>query len=422
MKLWRTTAAIGFAALQVGFAGTHHAAAQTNELDTERQSVLQRSRPDYDPLGAHLGSFLLYPSADLSETYNSNVFVTPTNTKADLLTTFSPAVQLRSNWNNDALNFVSSGQIKRYATQVGENNSNALAGTDGRLDIERDVYLTGRLSYQLLHEDRASPNTVLNQKNPTEYQQASAGSDFVHESGRLGLRVGGGVDYYTYNNEATLTNTIIPETGRNRVEYNFGPRVSYEIVPGYEAFVQARGNYRQYMSEFATGGLDTTSHGYAVDAGTAVHLGATMNGEVFAGWFAQDYNDARLAPVSGPHFGGALLWNVTQQTSIRGSLARTVEETIVIGASSFVQTLASVSVEHELRRNVLLNAGAAYVIQDFQGVVRTDTTYLANVGARYMITRNLNSGVGVTWSQRDSTAPGNNYDQILISADVKVQF
>lgn len=422
MTLWKAIAAIGFATLEVICVFTHPAAAQTNELDIERQSVLQRPRPDYDPLGAPVGSFLLYPSVDVSETYNSNVFVTPTDVKADLLTTVAPSVQLRSNWNNDALNFVSSGQIKRYAEQVGEDYTNALVGTDGRLDIERDVYLTGRLSYQLQHEDRASPNTLVNQKNPTEYQEASAGTQYVHASGRLGLQVGGSVDYYTYNNEQTLTGTIIPETGRNRVEYGFGPRVSYELVPGYEAFVQAHGNYRQYFSEFSTSGLDATSRGYSVDAGTAVHLGATLNGEVFAGWFAQDYNDARLSPASGPHFGGNLLWNVTQETSVRGGLTRDVEETIVVGASSYLQTLASITVEHEVRRNVLVNGNVAYMVQDFEGVARTDTSYLAGIGARYLITRNLNSGVNVTWSQRDSTAPGNNYDQYLISADIRVQF
>ena len=422
MALWRTTAAIGFAVAQAVLAFAHTAQAQSNELDIERQSVLQRARPDYDPLGAPLGSFLLYPSIDVSETYNSNVFVTPTNTKADVLTTVSPGVQLRSNWNNDALDFITSGQMKRYATQVGENYSNALVGTDGKLDIERDVYLTGHLTYQLAHEDRASPNTLVNQKNPTEYQQASAGTQYVHATGRLALQVDGSVDYYTYNNEQTLTGTIIPETGRDRIEYGFGPRVSYELVPGYEAFVQARGNYRQYMSQFNTSGLDTTSRGYSADVGTAVRLGATVNGEVFAGWFAQDYSDARLAPVSGPHFGGNLLWNVTQQTSIRGSVARTVEETIVVGASSYVQTLSSITVEHELWRNLLLNGSAAYMIQDFQGFVRTDTSYLASIGARYLITRNLNSGVNLGWSRRNSTVPGNNYDQYLISADIRVQF
>ena len=404
------------------FAFAHPAAAQTSELDIERQSVLQRARPDYDPLGAHLGSFLLYPSADISEAYDTNVFATQTDAKADLLTTFSPAAQLRSDWNNDALNFVASGQVKRYATQVGENNTNALVGTDGRLDIERDVYFTGLLNYQQLHEDRASPNTLVNQKNPTEYQQVSSDIGYVHESGRLGLRADGSVTYYTYDNELTLANTPIPETGRDRIEYSFGPRVSYGIIPGYEAFVQARGNYRQYMSQISTTGFDLTSRGYTIDAGTAVHLGATVNGELFAGWFTQNYDDSRLTPVSGPHFGGSLLWNVTQQTSIRGSLARTIEETIVFPASSFVQTASLLSAEHELRRNVLLSAGVGYIVQDFQGLTRTDQNYEANIGTRYLMSRNLTSGVAVTWTNRQSTALDNNYDRFLFSADIRLQF
>lgn len=421
MNFKRITAAIGFATGQLAFFLAPPAAAQS-ELDIERQSVLQRARPDYDPLGATVGSFLLYPSIDLAESYDSNVFVTQTDTKSDLLTTLTPSVQLRSNWNNNALNFITSGQMKRYATQVGENNTNALAGTDGRIDIERNVYLTGRLSYQLEHEDRASPNTLVNQKNPTAYQQVSAGSEYVHEAGRLGLRVAASVDYYTYNNAVTLTNTVVPETGRNRIEYTVGPRVSYEIIPGYAAFFQARGNYRQYMSEFDTNGFDSTSRGYAADVGTAVHLGPTLNGEIFAGWFTQDYNDSRLSPASGPHFGGSLLWNVTQLTSIRASLARTVEESIVVGSSSFVQTAALASIEREVRRNILFNAGLAYILQDFQGITRTDTNYQANVGVRYLVTRNLNAGLNVSWAHRSSTAVDSNFDKFLYAVDVRLQF
>jgi len=359
----------------------------------ERQSVLQRPRPDYDPLGARVGSFLIFPSVNLTETYDSNVFVTQTDPKSDFLTTLLPTVQVRSDWNNHALNFLTAGEIKRYAKQVGENHSNFLASSDGRVDIQRDIFLTSGLSYRFAHEARTSPNAVVTEKNPIAYQVGDAYVAYVHEPGRLGFRLDGSIDYYSYNNGVTVSGATIPETGRNRVEYAVSPTLTYEIVPGYHAFVRTRLNWREYMAQFDAGGFDRSSHGFEVDAGTAVALGPTMNGELFVGYFDQEYADSRLPTASGPSFGGNLLWNVTELTSIRGSIARTVEETIVASASSFLQTAVGLSAEHELLQNVLLTAGLTYVVQDFQGFSRTDSNYVAAAGARYLVTRNLNAGV-----------------------------
>src|SRR6266699_1072721 len=49
------------------------------------QSVVERPRPEYDPLGIRFGSFFLYPRAELDEVYNDNVFATKTGTKSDFI-------------------------------------------------------------------------------------------------------------------------------------------------------------------------------------------------------------------------------------------------------------------------------------------------------------------------------------------------
>src|SRR4051794_25286779 len=101
-----------------------YAQAPDREPGSERRSVLQKARPDYDPLGARVGSFLLLPAVEVRETYDSNIFATPSNEKGDFYTTIHPELQLRSNWNNHALAFQASGDIKRYADHVSENTTN----------------------------------------------------------------------------------------------------------------------------------------------------------------------------------------------------------------------------------------------------------------------------------------------------------
>jgi hypothetical protein len=408
----------------------------------ERLSVAQRPQPEYSPLGARVGSFLLFPSAGLAETYNSNVFATQTGVKSDFVTDVTPDVAVASDWNNHALDFDAGGDIKRYASEVSENVSDAHALANGRLDVRRSIYFLGGLAYQREHEDRSSPNSTVGQKNPTELQVAGGGLSYVHEPGRLGLRIDSTANAFYYDNARTATGTTVVETDRNRMEYTIRPRLEYEIVPGYHAFVQLQANRRDYQSQFDQFGVPHDSHGYEGDAGTAINLGGIINGEIYAGYLKQYYSTdtrptaanptpiANKPSLSGVGFGGNLLWNVTQLTSLRFGLSRTIEETIVtnsVGATvalaeADLVTSASVSVEHELLRNVLLTAGANYTQDDFQGITRTDNSYEGTAGARYLINRNLSAGLDLSYVKRSSNQPGNDYDRELAMASIRTQF
>src|SRR6204780_4333338 len=90
----------------------------------ERQSVLQRARPDYDPLGIQAGSFLILPSLDLQEWWDSNVFAVPTRPSSDTVTAISPQLSVASDWNNHALNLFVGDQSLFYNKHTTENTNN----------------------------------------------------------------------------------------------------------------------------------------------------------------------------------------------------------------------------------------------------------------------------------------------------------
>jgi hypothetical protein len=386
----------------------------------ERQSVLERPRSDYDPLGIRIGSFLAFPSVGLGETYDSNVFATSNNTKSDFYTTVSPSIAVRSDWNVHALGFSASSNTKRYASHVSENVTNFAVRADGRLDILRNIYAQGGASYQLLHEDRSSPDSV-NGKNPVEFHVTSANLSYIHEPGRLGARIDGTVDSYSYNNATASSGATIQQHDRDRLVYAVAPRISYEIVPGYHAFTKLTGNERDYVQKFDSRGFQRSSRGWEVDVGTAIDLTHVVNGEVFAGYLSQYYDDSRLATDSGFAFGGNLLWNVTQLTSLRATMSRSVEETTQfatinaanVNASGYLQSAIKLAVEHELLRNVLLSGYVDYINADYQGITRTDDQYDANIGGRYLLNRNLSATADLTYSSRSSNVSGVGYDRVV---------
>jgi hypothetical protein len=419
-----------FGQVQLPGAGPGTYGVTPTQAAPELQSVSQRPHPEYDALGIRAGSFIVFPTADLSENYDSNVYAIPTGVKSDFYTELAPDVAVDSNWNNHALDFDVGSDTRRYNKQVSENTTDAHAAVNGRLDYLRDIYFLGGLKYQRLHEDRTSPDSLVGQKNPTKYQVAGAGLGYVHESGRLGFRIDGDTNFYSYDNAQTATGATVVETDRNRVEYEVKPRLQYEIIPGYNAFVQASGNWRTYQAKFDQNGFQRDSSGWEVDAGTAIELTRLIVGEIYAGYLSQSYTDSRLRTASGVGFGSNLLWSVTELTSVKFTAQRAVQETIVtntvgttvVPAASDLQSNVGVSVEHELLRNVLLTAGVGYTRDDFQGISRTDDSYSGSAGGRYLINRYLSANLNFTYTKRDSSQSINNFDRELVMAQIHTQF
>ncbi len=151
-----------------------------------------------------------------------------------------------------------------------------------------------------------------------------------------------------------------------------------------------------------------------------------VDGEVYIGYLAQNFDDPRLSTADGLSFGADLLWNVDGLTSVRGSVARSVEETIVTEASSFLQTSVSLGVEHELLRNVLLGASINYANQNYQDFGRVDNIYGVNLTGKYLLNRYLATSVNIGYTKKTSNAIGiaqlAEYEQALVAFKIRLQF
>ncbi|HMK68812.1 MAG TPA: outer membrane beta-barrel protein, partial [Stellaceae bacterium] len=358
------------------------------------ETVFNRPRPDYDPLGVRWGSFIIDPSIALSGTYDSNIFATQTGAVSDFFAHEIPAMTIRSDWNQNALGANISGDFRQYVTHTTENVNNFSTDVGGRYDISNGEYFAADGLYQLLHEDRSSPNAV-DGKYPTQYVVMGGDLSYVHMVGVLGLRIDSTFTSYSFNNAVNgSTGATINQQFRNRNEYVIAPRVQYEIEPGYNAFLRVVGNERQYFSQDCTPnpctptsqGIRRNSHGWEVDAGTAIEITRILAAEVYVGYLHQHYENPLLKSPSGVAFGGNVIWNATELTSVIGSFSQSVAETTLENptASSSLETGVQLTVQHELLRNLLLLGSVGYVHDQYQGNPRVDGTLGVDAGVKYL--------------------------------------
>ncbi len=372
-------------------------------------TVATRPRPDYDPAGVRMGSFLIYPKMAVDQTFNDNVFATNDDERSDFITSLQPEVTLASDWNNHAFNLGAGADLGFYSSETGENYQDWNVASDGRIDITRADKLFLGAGYAHLHEERGDPDDLGAISDPVEYELGTAFLRYARTAGRISLTPEVIFRRYDYQdtNARGPGSFKVNQDDRDRNVYDTGVRVGYEIAPGYEPFVRVGGNVRDYDRTPDDTGLNRDSYGYDATAGLSIDFGGVTFGDVFAGYRKQVYDDdADLNNIDGPTVGLSLDWNATNLTSINAKVTRIIEETTEPGSSGYFATSGVVTVDHELLRNLILSATGGITNRDYEGIDRDDYVFLAGAGAKYLMNRNFYVSAGYSYTSEDSDVSG----------------
>ena len=389
------------------------ALAQESATELRRPSVLERPRPDYDARGARMGGFMLLPQLAVSERYDDNIFSREQQEESDFITAIEPSVNVQSGWSRHALRLYGNAEILRYADNTAEDVENYAVGGGGRLDIRRQTTLDLDGSYRLSHEDRGSPDAVAGEE-PTEYSLTSGRAMFRRGLRRISLSAGADFRYFDYKDVATGGGPIINNDDRDRLEIDPTVRIAYELMPEYSAFVEGGWIIRSYDQVVDDNGFRRDSDGYKVKLGTSLDLGGKLSGEIYAGWLSQDPDDATLKTIDGVIFGTGLLWNVSQLTSLRATVDRTVEETTEFGSAGYLSTRARLGVEHELRRNVLVSGFGSFVNNNYEQITRDDDLLEGGINVKYLLSRNFDVGLDYRITDRNSNILNQDYTKNVV--------
>ena len=364
-------------------------------------NVISRQRPELDPLGARMGSFLLLPRLTLGLQYNDNIFATDTIVESDSITIINPAVVLESDWNNHALGFFVDLEQGRYADYSNEDYEDYNLVADGRLDISAKSSLSGDVRYSKLHEPRTSPDDRRG-ISPTEYTETAASVSYFHEFNRGSLRLSGRQIQLDYQNSTSLTGETINNDDRDRTINLAILELGYDVNPGYQVFMRGSTNSREYDQTFDQSGFARSSTGYELDAGIAIALTGVTYGEAYVGYLSQDYDDPRLVDISDPTFGGKITWNLSGLTALTGVAERVIDETTFGSASGILKNRFFIGVDHELLRNLLLYGRISTTKEDYQGIDRIDDVNGIDLSAKYMLNRNFYVSFIYDYQRRNS--------------------
>lgn len=383
--------------------------ARADDVPETTPDVLERARPEYDARGIRMGSFFLYPALAVGGGYTDNVFNEPVGV-GDYFYTLAPQLKLQSAWSRHELSLVADAKTYGYGEQGSEDRTDWNLGAAARIDIVRGTDIKVDAALAQIHEPRGTDLTgglaIGDPAEPTLYSRARLGAEFAHTFNRVQVSLGAALTTFDYDDTPRVL-PAIPATfnndDRDRTVTDFFAKLAVKATEDTAIFLRGRIDDRDFDALVDDDGFNRDSSGTGIDGGIEFRMTHVLVGEVFAGYTLRSFDDPTFADANELAFGAGLKWFPSMLTTVRLDAARTVEDTSITAASSFVSTRGEVGLDHEILRNLILSGRLGYENAEYLGVGRDDNILHGSLSGRYLINNNLHLDAGWEYIDRSST-------------------
>lgn len=364
----------------------------------------------FEPLGIRAGAFLVYPSLRAAGAYDDNIFATKDDEEDDFIFTLRPEIRAESQWSRHSLAASTFGEFGFFADENDSNYEDFGGALDGRLDVTRESATFGRLSFARLHEDRESADDV-GEDEVTQFWVTEAALRHRHRFARFFVEPRLRARRLAFEEAGVVTNA-----DRDRNFFDGGLRAGVTVSPAINVFAEGTAD----VIEYDDAGEINDSNGYVGRVGVEVDVTRLVVGEASIGYaYRQNDNFENEGGLAGDI---GIVWTPTQLTTATFTGRAGFDETTVTfegdRSSGNLASAIGVNVDHELRRNIILNGNASYDRDDFQGTGRTDDTFRIGGGVTYLLNRNLSLDATYRFDTRDSDDDGAEFDRNIFRVGV----
>lgn len=391
------------------------------------QAVRDRERPPYDAAGVKIGAFHAYPSMTSALTLNNNIYAVADDEQGDAIAVVEPNLRIQSLWRRHEISAEAGGRIRRFFDIPDENSNEYFSRLNVSLDFHDNVSAYGSANYSRLAESRA--NNSFNEGNaafltaePITYSLAEINTGFAYSVNRFRLRADAHYSVFDFDDQPLIGGGVSNQDVRDHALAEFIGQADWAISPDTSLFIRGAVTRWDYSQAPPTAPLDRDSRGYEIAAGANFRLGNLAAGEVFAGYQAQTFaDDPRLSDVGGVDYGASAEWYVSELTTVSLEIENDITPSTIADASSFTRRRFQLTADHELLRNLLVQAKISYGWDTFEDILRRDERFGAGARIDYMLNRRARLFADFSYTDQTSNAPVNSFDQRLFTLGVTLQ-
>lgn len=388
-------------------------------FESSEYPVRERPRPDYDPLGAQLGAWILYPSITGTLEYDSNVKNAHSNEKSSMVALLQPRLSAQSDFGRHALNFELGAD---YRSVLDDQDSSTLSGflnSQARVDVLGDLSVTIGTQLQSNQEDPGDTNAPGQAKEGVRHTLYGLDLGVTKGFNRVTLTASGSLRHYDYYDVDAIGGGKLDQDGRDGTTYSALGKIAYLLTPEYSAFVSVEGNWRDWSSKAAT---NRDSQGLEVLGGVEFALSRILLGSASVGYLSQDYSEKTLKDINSYSYALDLTWMPSPVATVKVGGRRSIGESTTAGSSGKISSLLTASVDYEVRRNLIITPDVSFTLEEYKGTSREDKITAAGIKADYLINRTFKVGAEYRYSQRESDAANSDYQKHVVGIYAKAEY
>jgi hypothetical protein len=374
----------------------------------------------YGPVGFHAGAFLVKPSVEISEGYDSNPFRVQ-NGPGSAFTEVKGAVSAKSEWSRHEMQLDLRGSYTAYSNVDDINRPDADATLRGRIDIQKDLRIEYVEKAALATQAPGTPNSIEGAKNLPFIYTLTSGVGAVKQFNRLEVGVFGEVSRNIYEDADLLNGTTLNLSEFNYNDYTVRLRGSYEITPGMKPFVEVAADTRSFDQDINSFGLRQGSNGYKAEAGFIFDRPEILKGQIGLGYMARSYDDPTLPNISGLLIDSSLTWKPSALTQVKLDLNSSINESITTGAAGVFTREGKLTIDHAFRRWLVGSLFGSYGQDQYRGTDRIDDRWTYGAALTYWFNRALALRGEVRREGLNSNVAGEDYKADVAMLGLRLQ-
>jgi hypothetical protein len=334
--------------------------------------------------------------------YDSNVYVQPDSPIADSGVLISPDLRVSTNWSRNALFVGVDADILRYARAELRSEDGWSARTGGvfQLGLYSKITADARISKE--YESRLSPGAPADIVSSVGYRQNQGRLFYEYQQGRVRLVGRGDYTTLTYGSTVDAAGVRRDQSSRDREVGRVLGQAEYALSPDTSIFAQVAYIDTKYD---ALAGINPNrdSKGLRALGGVSFDITDLMRGKIGGGYVSRNYESPLYQDLRNFSLEARVEWFPTPLTTVTLNAEREVQDAVVSNSGGYLRTSADIRVDHELLRNLLLNATATYAHASYSGIEATSKVQRFTAGARYLINPRWSLNSSIAFSKRDNS-------------------
>ena len=360
-------------------------------------TVTSRIRTGYENPGIHAGTFTIRPLVNESFGYESNVLGLARPRGSTVVQT-NASIDAASESSRATVNTALSVADTRYLDLAHQSFTNWNARLGGTYDLGRDT-----ASVLVTHDTLSQTQRDLDV--PQLDAPLSYAIDTLHLAYRAmfnRLSLTPSVDTSRYSFDSGFSgNRIYDQSYRNRVVVTPGVLAAYEFATRRSAVVVVR-NTTAFFSSGTAVAPKRNFNDVSVLAGVDYDIDGVLRARALVGYESRSFTSNAYRTIQAPVAELSLIYNPTGLTTITGTVARRIQDSADETTAGVTALSASLRIDHELRRNILLTASGGISQNDYNGG-GSQTLLAGSVGATYLLNRYAAAGLTYDVTSRAST-------------------